>query len=62
MEAHFNMFRYGANLNTRFVHGLGQTCNRLRTFWAHPVELLGDVRQVETRVNPFGDNVNHGAR
>jgi hypothetical protein len=27
------------------------------TFWAHPMELLGDVGLVEARFTPFGDSV-----
>jgi hypothetical protein len=33
-----------------------------KSFWAHPMELLGDVGQVEARFDPFGDSVNLGAR
>jgi hypothetical protein len=29
---------------------------------AHPMELIGDLGQVEARFGPFGDNVNIGAR
>jgi hypothetical protein len=28
----------------------------------HPMELLGDVGQVESRFDPFGDSVSVGAR
>jgi hypothetical protein len=30
--------------------------------FVHPMELLGDVSQVEARFGPFGDSVNLGAR
>jgi hypothetical protein len=30
MEAHFSLFGDGVNLDARLVHGLRQTCNRLR--------------------------------
>jgi hypothetical protein len=33
-----------------------------KSFWAHPMVLLGAVCQVEARFYPFGDNVNHGTR
>jgi hypothetical protein len=32
-----------------------------KLFWAHPMVLLGDVCQVETRFVSFGDSVNVGA-
>ena len=33
-----------------------------KSFWMHPMELLGDVGHVEPRFDPFGDNVSVGAR
>jgi hypothetical protein len=33
-----------------------------RSFWAHPMLLVGDVCQVEARFYPFGDGVHLGAR
>jgi hypothetical protein len=39
-----------------------------KSFWALPMELLGDVGEVEGRFSPFGDDVNlspsfvHGLR
>jgi hypothetical protein len=27
-------------------------------FWLHPMDLLGDVGQMEVRFGPFGDSVN----
>jgi hypothetical protein len=33
-----------------------------KTFWMHPLELLGDVGQVETRFAPFGYSVSVDAR
>jgi hypothetical protein len=32
------------------------------SFWAHLMELLGDVGQVEAPFGPFGDNVNLDTR
>jgi hypothetical protein len=32
-----------------------------KSFWTHPMELLGDVGQVETRFGTFGDSVNLSA-
>ena len=29
-----------------------------KSFWAHPMVLLGDVSHVEARFGPFGDSVN----
>jgi hypothetical protein len=33
-----------------------------KSFWTHPMELLGDVSHVESRFGPFGDSVCTGAR
>jgi hypothetical protein len=33
-----------------------------KSFWTHPMELLGDVGHVESRFVPFGDNASLGAR
>ena len=30
----------------------------LKSFWTHPMELLGDVGHVESRFGLFGDSVN----
>jgi hypothetical protein len=45
------------------VHGLRQTYHRLRkSFWTHPMVLLGDVAQLEACFGPFGDSANLDAR
>ena len=33
-----------------------------KSFWTHPMELLGDVGHVESRLSPFADSVSVGAR
>ena len=33
-----------------------------KSFWTHPLELLGAVGHVESHFFPFGDNVNVSAR
>jgi hypothetical protein len=33
-----------------------------KSFWVHPMELLGDVGQVEARFGLLGERVNLGAR
>ena len=33
-----------------------------KSFWTHPMELLGDVGHVESHFGPFGDSVSVGAR
>ena len=33
-----------------------------KSFWMHPMELLGDVGHVEPCFNPFGDSVSVSAR
>jgi hypothetical protein len=32
-----------------------------KSFWTHPMELLGDVGHLESRFDPFGDGVSVGA-
>jgi hypothetical protein len=34
----------------------------LKSFWAHLIELIGDMGQVEARFDTFGDSVNVDAR
>ena len=46
VEAHFGAFGDSVNLDARY-----------KSFWTHPMELLGDVGLVESRIGPFGDNV-----
>jgi hypothetical protein len=33
-----------------------------KTFWTHPMEVLGDVGHVESHFGPFGDSVCVGAK
>ena len=33
-----------------------------KSFWTHPIELLGDVGHVESHFSPFGDSANVDAR
>ena len=33
-----------------------------KSFWTHPMKLVGDVGLMESRFGPFGDNVSVGAR
>jgi hypothetical protein len=33
-----------------------------KSFWTHPMGVLGDVRHVESYFGPFGDSVNVSAR
>ena len=50
LEARFGPFGDIANLDARSVHGLCRTNHRLgKSFWTHPMELLGDVGHVKSR-------------
>ena len=50
LEASFGPFGDSANLDARSVHCLRRTYHRLRkSFWMHPMVLLGDEAQVEAR-------------
>jgi hypothetical protein len=33
-----------------------------KSFWQHPMDLLGGVGQMKARFDPFGDSVSHDAR
>jgi hypothetical protein len=33
-----------------------------KSFWTHPMDLLGEIGYVESRFNPFGDTVRASAR
>ena len=45
------------------VQGLRQTYHRLRkSFWMHPMVLLGDEAEVEAHFDPFGDSANLDSR
>jgi hypothetical protein len=33
-----------------------------KSFWTHPIELIGDVGRVESHFGPFGESVSVGAR
>jgi len=33
-----------------------------KSFWTHPMELQGDMDNMESCFGPFGDNVSFGAR
>ena len=49
LEASFGPFGDSANLDARSVHCLRRTYHRLeKSFWTHPMELLGYVGHVES--------------
>jgi hypothetical protein len=63
LEACFGPFRGRANLDERSLHGLRQTYHRVRkSFWTHPMELLGDMGHVESHFSMFRHGVSVGAR
>ena len=51
LEACFGPFRDSVNLDARSVHGLCRTYHRFeKSFWTQPMELLGYVGHVESRL------------
>ena len=60
--SHFGPFGDSANLHSRQVHGLRRMYHRLRNWFRHPMELLGDVGHVESCFSSFGDSVSVSAR
>jgi hypothetical protein len=67
-DFHFGLF--GDRLGNRFGHtrwnsGAWFAPNVLRAWkslWPHPMDLLGDMGQIETRFGPFGNSVKLDAR
>ena len=56
-------FGDGVSVVARQVQGLRQTYHRLiKSFWMHPMVLLGDEAYVEAHFDPFGDSANLDAR
>ena len=53
VEARFGLLDIGA----RFASNVSLD---QKSFWTHPMELLGDVGHVEYRFFPFGDSVGVG--
>jgi hypothetical protein len=62
VEARFGAFGDSANFDARKVHGLWLTYHRIRMFWIHSIEHLGDVSHVEYLSYPFRDSLSIGAR
>jgi hypothetical protein len=62
-DAHSGPFGDTTNLDARSVHCLCRTYHTLGNHcWMNPMDLLGDVRHVESRFCPFGDSVSVSAR
>jgi hypothetical protein len=63
VDAYSDLLGDTANLDARSVHCLRRTYHTLRNHcWMNPMDLLGDVRHVESRFCPFGDYVSVSAR
>jgi hypothetical protein len=63
VKTHFGPFGDSANLDTRWVHGLRQMYHQAwKSFWTHPMELLGEMGYVESRIGLLGDGVSVGVR
>jgi hypothetical protein len=55
VESHFGPFEDSGSVGARFVPNIR---NAQKSFWTHPMVLLGDETQVEARFSPFGDSAN----
>jgi hypothetical protein len=62
VEARFFPFRDSANLDVRGARFAPNVPYTRKSFWMHPMELLGDVGHDESCFGPFGDSVNLDAR
>jgi hypothetical protein len=63
LKSCFGSFGGGVSVGARSVHGLRQMYHRIRkSFWTHPMVLLGDEAQVEADFSPFGHSSNLDTR
>jgi hypothetical protein len=63
VKARFGPFRDNANLDARWVHGFCRMYHEAwKSFWTHPMELLGDMGYAKSRISPFGDGVSVSVR
>jgi hypothetical protein len=62
VDALFGPFGDSASVDAIKVYVLRRTYqNAQKSFWAHLMELLGDVGHLESCFSPFGDSVSVGA-
>ena len=62
MEAHFGRLEMMLILTQDRCMVCAEHTIGSESFWAHPMELLGDVGHVESRFGPLGDSVSVGTR
>ena len=63
VEAHFGLLDIELILTQdRWTVCVERTIGSEKSFWMHPMELLGDVGRVESHLFLFGDSVSVGAR
>jgi hypothetical protein len=63
VDTRFGLFGDSPNPDARLVHGFALNMPQAqKSFWAHPIEHLGDVGHVESHFSPFRDSVSIGAR
>ena len=63
VEAHFGLSDIELILTQdRCTVCVERTIGSEKSFWMHPIELLGDVGHVESHFFLFGDSVSVGAR
>jgi hypothetical protein len=59
--AHFGLFGIVLILTQERCMVCAKSTIGSKSFWMHPMELLGDVGHVESRFSAFGDGVNVSA-
>jgi hypothetical protein len=63
VQARFGPLGDSVSVSAGNVHGFVPNIPQAqKSFWTHPMVLLGDEAQVEARLSPFRDNVSVGAR
>ena len=59
VEPHFFPYGDSVSVGARFAPNVPSA---QKSFWMHPMILLGDKAQVKARFHPFGDSVDLDAR
>jgi hypothetical protein len=61
-DARFGLFRHRLILTQDRCTVCAERPKVQKSFWTHPMDLLGDIGHVESRFNTFGDTVRVSAR
>jgi hypothetical protein len=63
VESRFDPFEDSVSVSAIYVHVFAPSVPYTqKSFWMHPMILLGDDAKAEACLSPFGDSANLGAR